>query len=117
MELTIRIVDELESAELNEMYRNKKSATNVLAFPFEVDENVELKILGDLVICSQIVAAEALQQSKTKIEHWAHLIIHGVLHLQGYDHLSPAPAEEMENLEIKILDTLGYQNPYQAHEL
>lgn len=112
VELTIRIVDEVESAELNEMYRNKNSATNVLAFPFEVEENIELKILGDLVICAQIVELEAKQQLKTEMEHWAHMVIHGVLHLQGYDHINSKQAEEMENLEIKLLKKLGYQNPY-----
>ncbi len=117
VELTIRIVDEAESADLNEMYRNKKSATNVLAFPFEVDENVELTLLGDLVICAQIVRREASQQSKTEIAHWAHMVIHGVLHLQGYDHINTQQAEEMEFLEIQILETLDYQNPYQVNEL
>jgi probable rRNA maturation factor len=115
-ELTIRIVDKVESAQLNETYRNKKSATNVLAFPFEVDELVELNLLGDLVICAQIVDTEAKEQSKTEKEHWAHMVIHGVLHLQGYDHINTKQAEEMEFLEIQILDTLGYQNPYQVNE-
>jgi len=117
VELTIRIVDESESAELNNQYRNKNSATNVLAFPFEVDKNVDLALLGDLVICAQIVATEARQQSKAEIEHWAHMVVHGVLHLQGYDHINTDQAEEMESLEIKILNTLGYKNPYQVNEL
>lgn len=116
VELTIRIVDKSESAELNEMYRNKNSATNVLAFPFEIEENIELKILGDLVICAQIVDLEAKQQSKTEMEHWAHMVIHGVLHLQGYDHINSEQAEEMENLEIQLLKKLGYKNPYQVND-
>ncbi|MFV2061646.1 MAG: rRNA maturation RNase YbeY [Gammaproteobacteria bacterium] len=117
VELTIRIVDETESASLNETYRNKQSATNVLAFPFDVDKNVELILLGDLVICAQIVINEARQQLKTEVEHWAHMVVHGVLHLQGYDHIDTEQAEEMESLEIQILNTLGYQNPYQVSEL
>ena len=117
VELTIRIVEESESAILNETYRNKKSATNVLAFPFEDDDNVELTLLGDLVICAQIVATEARQQAKTVLEHWAHMVIHGVLHLQGYDHINKEQAEEMERLEIQILNKLGYQNPYLVNEL
>ncbi len=117
VELTIRIVDETESASLNETYRNKQSATNVLAFPFDVDKNVELILLGDLVICAQIVINEARQQLKTEAEHWAHMVVHGVLHLQGYDHIETEQAEEMESLEIQILNTLGYQNPYQVNEL
>ncbi len=117
VELTIRIVTERESAELNEIYRQKNSATNVLAFPFEVDNNVELKILGDLVICENIVVSEAKQQLKTGIEHWAHMVVHGVLHLQGYDHIKEGPAVVMEKLEIQILNSLGYQNPYMVNEL
>ncbi len=117
VELTIRIVNEIESAELNNLYRKKNSATNVLAFPFEVDDNVDVDLLGDLVICAAIVKAEAEQQSKTELEHWAHMVIHGVLHLQGYDHITADPAEEMENLEIQILNSLGYNNPYQVQSI
>jgi len=117
VELTIRIVDKMESAELNGKYRNKKSATNVLAFPFEVEQNIELVILGDLVICSEIVQAEAQQQLKTELEHWAHMVVHGVLHLQGYDHIKSTQAEEMEQLEVQVLNTLGFGNPYLDNEL
>lgn len=117
VELTIRIVDEVESASLNEQYRKKKSATNVLAFPFEVEKNVGLTLLGDLVICANIVANEARLQAKSEMEHWAHMVIHGVLHLQGYDHINTEQAEKMENLEIQILTILGYSNPYQVTEL
>ncbi len=113
-ELTIRIVNESESAGLNNLYRKKNSATNVLAFPFDIDDSVDINLLGDLVICAAIVKAEADQQSKTELEHWAHMVIHGVLHLQGYDHIMTGPAEEMENLEIQILNSLGYNNPYQV---
>jgi len=117
VELTIRIVEEAESSELNQRYRNKNSATNVLAFPFDDDVGGELSLLGDLVICAQIIVAEAEQQSKTEMEHWAHIVIHGVLHLQGLDHISSQQAEEMEFLETKILKTLGYKNPYQVDAL
>jgi len=117
VELTIRIVDELESAELNQKYRNKNSATNVLAFPFEVEQEIDLVILGDLVICSQIVKFEAQQQSKNELEHWAHLVIHGVLHLQGYNHINTNQAEEMEHLEVQILNSFGIRNPYLVNEL
>ncbi|MFV1981937.1 MAG: rRNA maturation RNase YbeY [Thiohalomonadales bacterium] len=117
VELTIRIVNETESAGLNEKYRNKNSATNVLAFPFEVENNVDLILLGDLVICAQIVATEARKQSKTELEHWAHLVIHGVLHLQGFDHITIGQAHEMEDMEVQILNKLGFQNPYQVNEI
>ncbi|VAW99413.1 Metal-dependent hydrolase YbeY, involved in rRNA and/or ribosome maturation and assembly [hydrothermal vent metagenome] len=116
VELTIRIVNAAEIAQLNNLYRKKNSVTNVLAFPFEIDENIGIALLGDLVICAEIVKTEAQQQSKTEIEHWAHLVIHGVLHLQGYDHITTGLAEKMEHLEIQILNTLGYNNPYQVQD-
>lgn len=111
-ELTIRIVDEAEISDLNANYRGKDKPTNVLSFPFEVPEHVELDLLGDLVICAQVVRTEAQEQNKDEIAHWAHMTIHGVLHLLGYDHIDDIEAEEMEGLEIKILHELGYANPY-----
>jgi probable rRNA maturation factor len=111
-ELTIRIVDEEESQELNSQYRGKDKPTNVLSFPFEAPAEIELNLLGDLVICAPVVAKEAVEQSKPEIAHWAHMVIHGTLHLQGYDHIEDDEAEVMENLEIKILSQLGYPNPY-----
>jgi probable rRNA maturation factor len=111
-ELTIRLVDELEGAELNEQYRKRSGSTNVLSFPFEAPEGVELDLLGDLVICVPVVVREAQEQSKEIEDHWAHLVVHGVLHLLGFDHINEAEAVEMESLEIKILKGLGLSDPY-----
>ncbi|QLB14703.1 rRNA maturation RNase YbeY [Mannheimia granulomatis] len=111
-ELTIRIVDEAESHELNLTYRGKDKPTNVLSFPFEVPEGIELPLLGDLVICRQVVEKEAVEQAISLESHWAHLAIHGTLHLLGYDHLTDEEAEEMESLETEIMQNLGYEDPY-----
>ena len=111
-ELTIRFVNEKESAELNEQYRHKKGSTNILSFPFEKPDEIELALLGDLVICSDVVKQQAKEQGKKELAHWAHMVVHGTLHLLGYDHLTYAEAEEMENKEIKILSQLGYTDPY-----
>ena len=111
-ELTIRFVSEEESAELNNQYRNKKNSTNILSFPFEMPEEVELNLLGDLIVCSDIVKKEAAEQQKEELAHWAHMIVHGTLHLLGYDHLTGADANVMEAKEIKILSQLGYSDPY-----
>ena len=111
LEQTICIVDEAQSRELNHRFRGKDNATNVLAFPAESDL-LDYDCLGDLVICAPQVSAEAQQQGKPLDAHWAHLVVHGMLHLQGYDHQSDEQATAMEALEIEILDTLGYTNPY-----
>ena len=111
-ELTVRLVDESESAALNETYRHKSNATNVLSFPFECPEEVALNLLGDLVICAPVVEREAKQQHKNSQAHWAHMLVHGVLHLLGYDHIEQADAEKMEAREIEILEDLGFPNPY-----
>jgi probable rRNA maturation factor len=111
LEQTICIVDEPRSRELNQRFRDKDSPTNVLAFPAESDL-LEYDCLGDLVICGPLVEIEAQQQHKPVDAHWAHLVVHGMLHLQGYDHQSDEQATTMEALEIEILDTLGYTNPY-----
>jgi len=113
VELTIRIVDEAEGTELNEQYRKKSGPTNVLSFPFEAPEGVELDWLGDLVICAPVVSREALEQSKKELSHWAHLVVHGVLHLLGFDHINAAEALEMEHCEIEALKGLGITNPYE----
>ncbi|WP_426369186.1 rRNA maturation RNase YbeY [Pseudocolwellia sp. HL-MZ7] len=112
-ELTIRLVESQESQELNHQYRQKEKPTNVLSFPFEVPEGIDLNLLGDLVICSDVVNQEAKEQNKQNLDHWAHLVIHGCLHLLGYDHIEEDEAVEMESLEIKLLSTLGIDNPYQ----
>ncbi|MCW9057631.1 MAG: rRNA maturation RNase YbeY [Gammaproteobacteria bacterium] len=113
VELVIRLVDEAESAELNEAYRGKNGPTNVLSFPFDMPPEVEeTRLLGDLVICAPVVRREAAEQGKSEPAHWAHLVVHGTLHLQGYDHQSDAGAAEMEGLERRILARLGYPDPY-----
>jgi probable rRNA maturation factor len=111
-EIVVRIVDEQESAELNEQYRHKKGPTNILTFPVEVPEGIELNLLGDLVVCAPLLEKEALEQHKTLTDHWAHIIVHGVLHLLGYDHIDDNEAELMESKEITILNTLNIKNPY-----
>lgn len=113
-ELTIRIVDENESARLNETYRDKPGATNVLAFPFESPPGVSLSLLGDVVICAPVVKREAEEQCKRLTAHWAHMVVHGVLHLLGYDHETPADSREMEKKETRILHALGFENPYDS---
>ena len=112
-ELTIRIVSEAESAELNQAYRHKQGPTNVLSFPFEQIPEIPLPLLGDLVICAPVVAREAEEQGKPLEAHWAHMVVHGSLHLLGYDHIEEAEAEAMETLEIAIMSDLGYDNPYE----
>jgi probable rRNA maturation factor len=119
-EVVIRIVDEDESRELNHHYRGKDKPTNVLSFPMELPEElvaaVDENMLGDLIICAPVVAHEALEQHKVLQHHWAHMVIHGMLHLQGYDHIEADEAEEMESLEIQLLQQLGIDNPYGTDE-
>jgi probable rRNA maturation factor len=112
-EIVVRIVDEQESAELNECYRHKRGATNILSFPVEIPEGIDLNLLGDLVVCAPVVEREAAQQGKPLEHHWAHLIIHGILHLLGYDHLDDEQAEQMESREITLLQKLNINNPYE----
>ncbi len=115
-EVTIRIVDVAESADLNQQYRGKNGPTNVLSFPFEAPAGITLPLAGDLVIAADVVRNEAGAQSKALEAHWAHLVVHGMLHLQGYDHIDENDAEVMEGLEIRLLDQLGYANPYESEE-
>ena len=111
-EITVRIVDEAESHQLNLTYRGKDKPTNVLSFPFECPDEVELPLLGDLVICRQVVEREAQEQGKPLTAHWAHMVVHGSLHLLGYDHIEEDEAEEMESLESQIMRSLGFADPY-----
>ena len=111
-ELTVRFVDNAEIQDLNKTYRHKDYPTNILSFPFECPDGVELPLLGDLIIAKAVVEKEALEQQKTLEEHYAHLIVHGVLHLLGYDHIESEDATIMEPLEISIVQSLGYDNPY-----
>ena len=112
VEMTVRIVDEAESHALNLNYRGKDRPTNVLSFPFECPDEVELPLLGDLVICRQVVEREAQEQDKPLMAHWAHMVVHGSLHLLGYDHIEDNEAEEMESLEIQIMTELSFADPY-----
>ncbi len=111
--LTIRVVDEAESAELNEHYRHKANPTNVLSFPFEAPPGIPVEpSLGDLVICAPVIAREALEQGKRPEAHWAHMVVHGTLHLLGMDHLQEQEAEAMEAREVEVLAALGFPDPY-----
>ena len=127
-DVSLRIVDRDEMASLNQQYRNKEGTTNVLAFPCELptelpadwqqlaampeESAAEIICLGDIVICAPVVSAEAEQQGKSEISHWAHLTVHGILHLLGFDHYEEADAERMEDTETAILKKLGFENPY-----
>lgn len=115
-ELVLRVVDIAEMSELNAQYRHKSGPTNILSFPFEAPEGIDSNHLGDLVVCAPVVEHEATEQGKALLDHWAHITIHGVLHLLGYDHIDDSEAEEMENLEITLLHQLQINNPYQEQE-
>jgi len=111
-EITIRIVNQLESQSLNAQYSGQDKPTNVLSFPADLPTGVDHPWLGDLVICAPLVECEATEQGKEIRDHWAHLVIHGVLHLLGHDHQQADEATKMEALETSILASLGYPNPY-----
>lgn len=124
-EITVRIVDDAEIQQLNQQYRGKDRSTNVLSFPFEmpelilpdgmhIDESMS-HFLGDIVICAQVVKQESKEQNKLLVHHWAHMLIHGALHLLGYDHTEEQEAVEMEGIEIAILQKLAIDDPYQNH--
>jgi len=111
-EICIRVVGLDESRQLNCQYRQKDKPTNVLSFPSDLPEELQLPLLGDLVICAPVVTEEAQSQDKTLQAHWAHMVVHGTLHLLGFDHIEDSDAETMESLEIEILNSLGFHNPY-----
>lgn len=116
VQVTLRIVDTEESQALNNEYRGKDKPTNVLSFPMDMPEEflqvLDMNLLGDLVVCAAIVEQETAQQNKTADAHWAHMLVHGMLHLQGFDHIEDEEAELMEKQEISILKQLGFESPY-----
>jgi probable rRNA maturation factor len=112
VELVVRIVDEAEMIALNQRYRGKSGPTNVLSFPCELPIGVDSGLLGDVVVCAPVVAEEAIRQGKPTEAHWAHLVMHGVLHLQGYDHHHDREARRMEAVETRLLEELGFSDPY-----
>lgn len=111
-EVTVRLVGREESAALNERYRGRSGPTNVLSFPADLPPGIELPFLGDVVICVPLVDAEAAAQGKERVAHFAHLVVHGVLHLRGYDHADAAEAVRMEAIETRLLAELGFPDPY-----
>lgn len=113
-EVSVRLVDQEESRELNRRYRGKDNPTNVLSFPADLPPELGLPLLGDLVICAPVVKREAREQNKSEEAHWAHMLVHGTLHLLGYDHINDTEAEVMESLETRILTHLGYPPPYES---
>jgi probable rRNA maturation factor len=115
-ELCVQIVSAAEMTALNSQFRQQPYATNVLSFPAEVPEFIDLPLLGDIVICAEVVNREAREQHKTRDAHWAHMLVHGGLHLLGYDHLEDADAEVMEALETDIITGFGFPPPYQPQE-
>lgn len=111
-EINVRLVGLQEGGEFNLRYRNQSGPTNVLSFPADLPDFVDCALLGDLVICAPVVVREAREQGKTPDAHWAHILIHGALHLLGYDHIQDADASIMERLETQILKDLGFPPPY-----
>lgn len=115
VEVSVRLVDDKEMAQLNETYRGKPGSTNVLSFPAALPEELGLPLLGDIVICAPVVHSEAVQQGKNPDAHWAHMTVHGALHLLGYDHIEEEDAIVMEALESEILGQLQFPCPYHGH--
>lgn len=115
-EVCIRVVAEEESQSLNTTYRGKDNSTNVLSFPAEIDlPELEMRVLGDIVICAPVVEREAIEQSKSLRDHFAHMVVHGMLHLYGYDHEDLSEADVMEGIEREILGQSGVDDPYREH--
>ena len=112
VEIGVRIVDESEIIELNQRFRKKAEPTNVLSFPFEDPPGTQSDVLGDVVVCAPIVSSQAQIEGKPISAHWAHMVVHGIMHLRGYDHKSAEEADAMEHMETRILESLGYPDPY-----
>jgi probable rRNA maturation factor len=117
MAVTVRVVGEKEITALNLRYRNQEFSTNVLSFPFEPSLSESMELLGDIAVCATVVHREAVEQQQPVLAHWAHMIVHGVLHLYGYDHQHDDAAATMEALEISILGALGFPDPYQVEPI
>jgi probable rRNA maturation factor len=117
---SLRLTSAAEIQQLNKDYRHKDKATNVLSFPMELPKDIDIgmpeNILGDIALCVSVINDEAKQQSKSINSHWAHMVVHGMLHLQGYDHVDETEAAEMEQLEINILNKLSFPDPYSVTE-
>jgi probable rRNA maturation factor len=111
-EVSIRLVGEAEMTALNQNYRGKESSTNVLSFPSDLPADVDSSLLGDIVVCAAVVEREAQEQNKSLQAHWSHMLVHGSLHLLGYDHIEDKQAEQMETMETTIMKSLGYPCPY-----
>jgi|TARA_B100000929_G_scaffold142724_1_gene112878 probable rRNA maturation factor len=111
-EITVRVISKGEMLNLNSRFRGQKAPTNVLSFPSEETPNIETGISGDIAVCAAVVRSEAVEQNKTLDAHWAHMMIHAVLHLCGYDHINDVEAAIMEALEVQVLDKLGFGDPY-----
>ena len=111
--ISILVTSAQETQQLNKQYRAKDKPTNVLSFPMQLPDEVGMNMLGDIVLCASVIDEEARSQSKSESAHWAHMVVHGMLHLQGYDHIDDREAGEMEKLEIEILHSLGFDNPYE----
>ncbi|MEQ9564866.1 MAG: rRNA maturation RNase YbeY [Pseudomonadales bacterium] len=112
-ELSVCIIDEEEMTSLNSRFRGQNKSTNVLSFPADLPEGMAIPLLGDIAICAPVIEREAMEQQKSLESHYAHMAIHGALHLAGYDHIDDSAAEEMEALEIKMMGKLGFANPYE----
>ena len=110
--VSLQVVASDEMQDLNKNYRGKDKPTNVLSFPMEVPDEVGINLLGDLALCDEVIESEAKQQGKAAEAHWAHMVVHGMLHLQGFDHINDDEAEAMEAKEIEVMKNLGFDNPY-----